>query len=272
MKYRSFNHYYNIYSNRHGLHIKEKEVKNMDIGENISNSIRYPLTDWVKIIILAVISIIPIVNFMSYGYYLRIIKSTLAGIDEVPEFDDLGELFIDGLKVIVAGIVYMIVPIILFIIASLFAAPASYSYGSSFIPMAFSGLSLLFWLIGIILAIIVSVFFLPAIVNMALYDSDIGAAFRFSEIMDLISAIGWADYIIWIIVIWIVAFILALVIGLVGAILLFILIGFLVLFLGAAYINMFVFRSLALLFAESIYTSYKINQYFIFLFFFKLYL
>ena len=70
----------------------------MDIGKNITDSLRYPSQDWVKIIILAVISIIPIVNFMSGGYYLRIIKSTLAGLEEIQEFDDLVELLIDGIK------------------------------------------------------------------------------------------------------------------------------------------------------------------------------
>lgn len=233
----------------------KKEVNNMNIVDNITSSLKYPLNDWVKILILTVISIIPIVNFMSGGYYLRIIKSTLAGIDDVPEFDNLGELFIDGIKIIIVGIVYMIVPIILFIIAGLFATPAStvdYSSGY-YVPFAaLSGLSLIFMLIGFILSIIVSIIYLPAIVNMALYDSDLGAAFRFSEILDRVSAIGWGDYILWIIAIWITSVVAGFIIGIVGAILIIILIGFLVWFLGAAYLTMFQARSLALLFAESI--------------------
>jgi hypothetical protein len=65
---------------------------------------------------------------MSAGYYLRIIKSTIAGIDEVPDFDDLGELFIDGIKIIVVGIVYMIVPIIIFILVGFLVLLAGGSY------------------------------------------------------------------------------------------------------------------------------------------------
>jgi hypothetical protein len=68
----------------------------MNIGENISDSLQYPIKDWVKIIILGIIMIIPIVNFIGLGYYLRIIKSTLAGLDELPDFEGVGELFIDG--------------------------------------------------------------------------------------------------------------------------------------------------------------------------------
>lgn len=227
----------------------------MNIIDNITDSLKYPLGDWVKILILTIISIIPIVNFISGGYYLRIIKSTLAGIDEVPEFDDIGELFIDGIKIIVVGIVYMIVPIILFMLAGLFAGPATidYSSGYSYVPFtAFTGLSLLFMLIGFILALVVSIVYLPAIVNMALYDSEIGAAFRFSEILERINVIGWSNYILWIIAIWITTFIAGLIIGIVGTILLIIIIGFIIWFLGGAYLSMFQARSLALLFGESI--------------------
>ncbi len=228
----------------------------MNIVDNITNSLKYPLNDWTKILILTVISIIPIVNFMSAGYMLRIIKSTLAGIDEVPGFDDLGELFIDGIKILIVGIVYMIVPIILFILAGILAAPAAtidYSSGYSYyVPFtAMSGLSLVLMLIGFLVEILVLLIYYPAIVNMALYDSEIGAAFRFSEILERISTVGWGNYILWIIAILITTVIAGFVIGIVGAILLIILIGFLVWFLGGAYLTMFQARSIGLLFSES---------------------
>lgn len=227
----------------------------MNIVDNIGESLRYPLKDWVKILILTVITIIPIVNFMSAGYFLRIIKSTLAGIDEVPEFDDLGGLFIDGIKILIAGIIYMIVPIIIFFIAALLAGPATVTDGSgmSYVPFyALSGLSLVLMVIGIILAFLVSLIFYPAMVNMALYDSDLGAAFKFSEILDNIKTIGWGNYIIWIIAIIVTSAVAGIVIWFVGLILLIILIGFLVWFLGGAYLSMFQARSLGLLFAEYI--------------------
>ena len=78
----------------------------MEIGEIVSDSVKYPTSDWTKIIILAVILIIPIVNFIGIGYVIRIIKGTLASLDDLPDFDEVGELFIDGLKVFVVGIVY----------------------------------------------------------------------------------------------------------------------------------------------------------------------
>jgi len=232
----------------------------MNIIDNIVESLKYPLNDWTKILILTIISIIPIVNFMSGGYYLRIIKSTLAGIDEVPDFDNLGELFIDGIKIIIVGIIYMIVPIILFIIASLFAAPVTtvdYSSAYSYLPFtALSGIALVIWLIGVILAIILGLIYVVAIANMALYDSDLGAAFKFNEIMDRIKAIGIGNYILWYIAIIIAIFIVGLIIGLIGFVLFITLIliplAFLIWIAAGAYLSMFQARSLALLFASSI--------------------
>lgn len=61
----------------------------MDIGEIISDSLRYPSSDWTKVIILGVIfiaSIVIVPIFLAMGYLFRIIKATFAGIDELPEF------------------------------------------------------------------------------------------------------------------------------------------------------------------------------------------
>lgn len=222
----------------------------MNIVDNITNSLKYPLNDWTKILILTIISIIPIVNFMSAGYMLRIIKSTLAGIDEVPEFDELGELFIDGIKIFIVSIVYMIVPLIIYFVALL---PLFFtSDPSSMMSGLMSGLTIVILLIDIIVAIIFALVLYPAIVNMALYDSEIGAAFRFSEILDRIKAIGWGDYILWIIAIIITSAIVGVILGIVGFILMFILIGFIVLFAAGAYLTMFQARSIGLLFSESL--------------------
>jgi hypothetical protein len=91
----------------------------MDIGEIVSDSIKYPTSNWGKVLILGVIMIasfliVPV--FLLIGYLFRIIKATLAGLDELPEFDEVGEMFIDGLKVFVVGIVYSIPVIIISLI------------------------------------------------------------------------------------------------------------------------------------------------------------
>ena len=219
----------------------------MNIVDNITESLKYPLNDWTKILILTVISIIPIVNFMTMGYYIRIIKSTFAGIDEVPDFDELGELFIDGIKVLIVSIVYMIVPLIIYFVALL---PLMFYNPYSATSSLMSGFTIVILLIDIIVSILFALVLYPAIVNMALYDGEIGAAFRFSEVLNLIKAVGWGDYIIWIIAIIITSAIVGIILGIIGAILLIILIGFLIIVAAGAYLTMFQARSIGLLFSE----------------------
>lgn len=222
----------------------------MNITDNITESLKYPLNDWTKILILTVISIIPIVNFMTMGYYVRIIKSTFAGIDEVPDFDDLGELFIDGIKVLIVSIIYMIVPLIIYFVALLPLLFASDPY--SMMSGLMSGLAIVILIIDIVVAIIFSLILYPAIVNMALYDGEIGAAFRFSEILDRIKEIGWGSYILWVIAIIVTSAVVGIILGIIGFILMFILIGFLVLIAAGAYLTMFQARSIGLLFSETL--------------------
>ena len=204
----------------------------MNIKENINDSLQYPIKDWVKMIILGIILIIPIVNFIGLGYYLRIIKSTLAGLDELPDFERVGELFIDGMKILIVCIIYVIVPLI-------------------FYALSFTFAGLVFFIIAAIFALIISIFAYMGIVNMAYYDSEIDAALRYREILDRITAIGWGNYILWWIVLMLIITVAGFIIGIVGGILLYFVLGFLVFLLGYSYLVIFQARSVALTFASS---------------------
>ncbi|WP_048190316.1 DUF4013 domain-containing protein [Methanobacterium sp. SMA-27] len=200
----------------------------MNIIGNISDSLQFPIKNWVKMIILGIILIIPIVNFIGLGYYLRIIKSTLAGLDELPYFVGVGELFIDGIKLLMVGIIYAIVPLIFYALS--FAFP-----GSVFLIMA------------VISVIIISIFAYMGIANMAYYNSEISAALRYLEILDRITAIGWGKYMLWWIILMIIITVAGSIIGILGGILLFFVWGFLVFLLGYSYLTIFQARSIALI-------------------------
>jgi hypothetical protein len=204
----------------------------MNINGNLSDSLQYPIKNWVKIIILGIILIIPIVNFIGLGYYLRIIKSTLAGLDELPDFERVGELFIDGIKIVIVCIIYAIVPLIFYALS--FAFPGS-----------------VFFIIATIFVIIISIFAYMGIANMAYHDCEIGAALRYHEILDRIAAIGWGNYILWWIVLMLIITVAGFIIGIVGGILLFYVLGFPVFLLGYSYLVIFQARSLALTFVSS---------------------
>jgi hypothetical protein len=112
----------------------------MDIGDIVSDAIKYPLSDWTKILMLGIILVIAsissivgaftqngtlisvlgligfIVGLFGYGYLFRIIKASLAGISELPEFDEWPDMFIDGIKVVIVGFIYALPAILIILI------------------------------------------------------------------------------------------------------------------------------------------------------------
>ncbi|MFZ0441266.1 MAG: DUF4013 domain-containing protein [Methanobacterium sp.] len=231
----------------------------MDIGEIISDSIKYPSSNWGKVLILGVImiaSILIVPIFLLMGYVFRIIKATLAGLDELPEFDEIGEMFVDGLKVFVVAIIYAIpVYIIALIIGALMGSTTTAASISTNPYMIWA--LVIGYIVYIIVAAIIGLIEVIAIANMAYYDGDLGAAFRFGEILDYIARIGWGKYIATYIVIAIVAFI-----GfLIGLVTLFILIGIILLpLIIAPYIYMFGARAIALLFIEAVAEEAQVTE------------
>ncbi len=225
----------------------------MDIGEIVSDSIKYPSSNWGKVLILGVImiaSILIVPIFLVYGYVFRIIKATLAGVDELPDFDEIGDMFVDGLKIFVVAIVYAIPVYIIALILNLIigASMTVTSTTTSLDPMMFWGL-IVGNLVFIIVALIIGLIEVIAIANMAYNDGELGAAFRFSDIMNIIANIGWGKYIATYIVIAIIG-----AIGFfIGMLTMFILIGIILLPLVIApYIAMFGSRAIGLLVASSI--------------------
>jgi hypothetical protein len=205
----------------------------MKINENISDSLKYPIKNWVKMIILGIILIIPIVNFIGLGYYLRIIKSNLAGLNELPHFERFGELFIDGIKFLIITIIYAIVPLIFYTLSFAFPGP-------------------LFLIIASVSAIIISIFAYMGLANMAYHNSELGAALRYGEILARIAAIGLGKYIIWWIVLMLILTVAGSIIVIVGGILLYYVWGLMIFLLGFSYLAIFQARSIALTFESSI--------------------
>jgi len=223
----------------------------MDISDIISDSIKYPSSDWVKVLILGIIiiaSVLIVPILLVYGYMFRIIKSTLAGLDELPEFDEIGEMFVDGLKILVVAIVYAIPVYIIAAIVGLLMGSSMTATTTTLDPTMIWAL-LIGNIIFVIVSLIIGLVEIIAIANMAYYNGELGAAFRFSEILNHIARIGWGKYIVTYIVIAVVA-----IIGfLIGMLTLFILIGIILIPLVIApYIAMFGARAIALLFAEAV--------------------
>ncbi len=218
----------------------------MNITETIKDSLKYPLSDWKKIIILGILIVISglsstlsllgitnnsiillsvaiglISGLLVNGYLFKIIKTSLDGENKLPEYKSWKKIIIDGIKVFITFIVFMILPpLIIFLIfflifGGLYEAGLSISqlFGSMginslnfFVTGILSGIENLFIItydIGSPLVIILLVeflivlpIFLVAIANMA-YEREFQAAFRLREIIEIIADIGWTNLIKW---------------------------------------------------------------------------
>jgi hypothetical protein len=235
----------------------------MDIGDVISDSLRYPSSDWSKIVVLGVLFIISfliIPLFLAIGYMFRVIKASLAGVEELPSFDEWGEMFVDGIKLFLVYLIYSLPAIIIgvFSIISLWSSIWSLTYvtqmsGNTFTPemivSLFGGTALVGLVVAGIYALIIYPIMAVAIGNMAYYNGELSAAFRFGEIFSTISSIGWVDLIIW----YVVMIIIGIAIGFIGSILGIIpIIGWIILiFIVYPYSYLFYARAIAWLYSSA---------------------
>ena len=186
----------------------------MDVGQISSDAIKYPLADFKKILILGIVLILSfliIPGFLYLGYLFRVLKTTLGGSDELPEFGEWREMFLDGFRVFVVLLVYTIVPITLILIGlwtSLISIISTPNIGANELPSISLGVISSISILGGILAIIIS-FLIPIILtNMADYG-ELKYAFNFNKLIQKISEIGWVDYFIWYIVMLIIWYVTA---------------------------------------------------------------
>jgi len=183
----------------------------LDLGKNIQSAFDFTkkMTEDVgRWIVLLIISIIPIVNLITIGYAARVVKET-PGSKSPPKLEGYVDLWISGLKVVIAEIIYMIIPIIILgagaaaFLGSLMAGGLG-EHGWAMWPMA--GFVGIMTIIGIIVAFLFAIIAFMGIAHMIKTDK-FGKAFAFGEIFNIIKKIGWGDYIIWLIVIFVIFFI-----------------------------------------------------------------
>ncbi|MBQ9160636.1 MAG: DUF4013 domain-containing protein [Methanobrevibacter sp.] len=154
------------------------------------DSLEYSAKDWKKLVILGVIclfSFLLLPAFLITGYNYRVINTAVHGIingrDPLPEFDDIIDMFIDGVKVVIVQIAYLLVPCIVFLI---FAAIASALSGVAASAVMIIGCIITF--VAIVVACLMSQM---ALCHMAYNDGAFSKAFAVSEIKEVIDEIGW---------------------------------------------------------------------------------
>ena len=177
----------------------------MDIGSSFS----YMFKDegWVKkILIGGVVGAIPIVNWAAMGYMIQIIRNVRDGQAlPLPEWDEFGKYFMDGLWLFLILLVWSI-PIIVVSCLWLVAGAAlgqngevSNAYGA--IAVCF-GCLVTFW--GLVVAAVS-----PAIMIRFAESGEFNSGFQFGDIVSFISA-DVGNYIIVILLWWLASLIAAL--------------------------------------------------------------
>jgi len=76
----------------------------------------FPFEDreWLgKMLLGSVITIIPILNFLSLGYFIRSINYGWRGRRNLPDWDNWSELFRDGFMAFVISLAYLTIPLVL---------------------------------------------------------------------------------------------------------------------------------------------------------------
>lgn len=188
----------------------------MDAGEITSNALKYPLTNFKKVLILGILTVLSsliIPGFLVLGYVFKIIKSTLEDSSELPEFNNWTSMFVDGLKVFGVLFIYTFIPSIIIILGiwgallPLLTVPGAGSLLDSNLSLnLLSGVALF----GLGILVVISFVIPVALANMA-YHNRLGAAFSFKEIIGKIKEIGGVSYLIWyvimLIIIWAMSYV-----------------------------------------------------------------
>jgi hypothetical protein len=198
-----------------------------------------------RYIILLILGFIPIVNLIVTGYGARIIQTT-PEVGQPPKLERYGDMFIEGLKIAVAGFIYMIIPIILIVAGagSIFAPLWSFGYMPNPPTWGFvaAGFGVLLLLVGIVLAFVILIFSSMGIAHM-LKTNNFGKAFAFGEINRIIGRIGWSRYIIWLLVL----FWIGLVVGGIGSIPY---VGGILVFIAGPFLVGFFYRSVGTMYSQ----------------------
>jgi hypothetical protein len=226
----------------------------VDLSDNLNNSFAFArklFSDFGRLVILIVLDLIPIVNLIVTGYASRVLKES-PGADSPPKLENYGDMFMDGLKIAIATIIYMLIPLILIGagIGSVFAGSVM-ERGPDFMWSGFTpaymgllgGTGIVLVLIGLLVAFVMLILLAAGIAHM-IKTGKFGKAFAFGEILNVIRKIGWGKYLAWLVLIVVIAAI----VGAIAGALPFV--GWIIAAIIGPALTVFYFRSLGLLYSQ----------------------
>ena len=182
------------------------------------DALEYSAKDWKTLVILGVIclfSFLLLPAFLITGYNYRVINTAVHGVingrDPLPGFDDLISMFIDGVKVVIVQILYLLVPIVIFLIFALIAGQID--------GVASSAIMMIGCIITFVAFVVAELMTQMGLCHMAYNDGAFSKAFAVYEIKDAIDEIGWfkciATYLGLIIITIVISVVVAAIIGII---------------------------------------------------------
>ncbi len=132
---------------------------------------------------LAAVFIIGI--FFVMGYCAQLARNVIAGVElPLPEWDDLGEFFSEGLKLFAIVLIYTL-PLIIFAGAVFVPAAVMSGSGREILENLGGGMMTCAWCLFFPLSLLFS-FYIPAALLFAVAERDFGAAFQVGRIIGFI--------------------------------------------------------------------------------------
>ncbi|MBO8183669.1 MAG: DUF4013 domain-containing protein [Archaeoglobus sp.] len=150
------------------------------------------LEDTPKLLLLVVLTVIPIIDLILLGYFARVIRNASR---DLPEVSDFMGLFIEGLKIMVVLLIYLLIPIAL-ILAGVWMTIFS------------GGFALGLFLAGAFLSLLIALIAAMGIVHM-IWNQSFAKAFSFGEIIEIIRTAGWGSYLIWVLSLWVLSLVVS---------------------------------------------------------------
>lgn len=181
------------------------------------SAFKRPFSDLKKLLLAILFNLLPIINFIAYGYFLEVAKSSGGKkLTALPAWKDYGSLFINGFKALVIAVVYAL-PLIVVMSGMMFSGMfsglgRSWMYGGMMSPsymMAGFG----YWMILLVIIGLASAYVIPmAVLNFAM-SNDFSRGFKFGEVLNKAFT---SEYF----VVWLVSIIYSAVLGAVFGVLL----------------------------------------------------
>jgi hypothetical protein len=164
---------------------------------NIEKSFSYPFEDreWIsKLGLGAVIAMVPILNFAWSGYMVELIRNVMRGDSlPLPNWDEFGRKFNDGLMLAIAGLVYafpmlivICLPLSFMIVPAILSGNQDMRGVADAVASAGGVLFTCLLCVFVIYALLLSIVY-PAILVLYAREGTLASCFKFREVSNLIS-------------------------------------------------------------------------------------